>query len=207
MIPEHLIVPGSLIAAKGEGGALDTVQVQHVSGGISTLRFRTYQAGRVALQGESLDFVWLDEEPADFEVYTECLARITATNGCLIITFTPLLGMSSVSIRYRQEFSPDRTFVQMGIADIPPAKGDAPAEPDRGGGIPVYGHISVVDREKIVEGYPEHEREARSKGEPMLGEGRVYKTAEPEILAEIDPHTAPGYWRWGGGMDIGISHP
>ena len=203
MIPKHLFV-GDPVMAKGEGGAFDTIQVRHVSGGVSTLRFRTYQAGRVALQGESLDFCWLDEEPKDFEVYTECLARITATNGCLIITFTPLLGMSAVSIRYRQEFSPDRTFVQMGIDDIPPAKGDA-ASADSA--VEVYGHISVVDREKIVEGYPEHEREARSKGEPMLGEGRVYKTPEAEIIDEIDPYTAPAYWRWGAAMDIGISHP
>ena len=204
MIPKHLIVPGSIVAAKGEGQAFDTSQVRHVSGRVSTLRFRTYQAGRVALQGETLDFIWLDEEPSDFEVYTECLARITATNGCLIITFTPLLGMSSISIRYRQEFSPDRTFVQMGIDDIPPAKGDAAATDNA---VEVYGHISVTDREKIVEGYPEHEREARSRGEPMLGEGRVFKSPEAEILAELDPYTAPGHWRWGAAMDIGISHP
>jgi phage terminase large subunit-like protein len=62
--------------------------------------FRTYQAGRTALQGETLDVVWLDEEPAEYEAYAECLARITATGGMLLITFTPLRGMSEISIRW-----------------------------------------------------------------------------------------------------------
>ena len=38
--------------------------------GISTLKFRTYEAGREALQGATLDFVQCDEEPA-FDIYTE----------------------------------------------------------------------------------------------------------------------------------------
>src|SRR5262249_57472369 len=35
-----------IVLARGEGNAYDTIQVRHVSGGISTLRFRTYSAGR-----------------------------------------------------------------------------------------------------------------------------------------------------------------
>ena len=77
MIPKHLFV-GDPIAARGEGEAFDTIQVRHVSGGVSTLAIRTYKAGREALSGETLDFVWLDEEPPDLEIYSECLARISA---------------------------------------------------------------------------------------------------------------------------------
>ena len=62
MIPKHLFV-GDPTLARGEGNAFDTVQVRHKSGGTSTLRFRTYQAGRMALQGETLNLVWADEEP------------------------------------------------------------------------------------------------------------------------------------------------
>jgi phage terminase large subunit-like protein len=189
LIPRHLFV-GDPVMARGEGNAYDTIQVRHVSGGISTLRFRTYQAGRPALQGESLDYLWLDEEPADYEVYSECLARISGTGGCLAITFTPLRGMSEISVRYREQFSPDRTFVQMGLDDVPPD-----------------GHIKPEARASIIAGYPEHERDARSKGEPMLGEGKVYKTPESHILEGTDPTTFPTYWRWGYGMDLGVDHP
>jgi phage terminase large subunit-like protein len=133
LIPRHLLLPDP-IASRGEGGAIDTIKVRHVSGNISTLRFRTYDAGREALQGSTLDWLWLDEEP-DFEIYSELLSRISARpHGRLIITFTPLLGMSGISVRYRQEHSPDRTFVQMGIDDVPPARGDLDEGGDSGQG-------------------------------------------------------------------------
>jgi phage terminase large subunit-like protein len=189
MIPKHLIV-GDPILARGEGNAFDTVQVRHKAGGISTLRFRTYQAGRAALQGETLDLVWCDEEPELYEVYSELLARISATNGCLLITFTPLRGMSEISVRYREQFSPERTFVQMGLKDIP-----------------FDGHIPPQQRAAIIDGYPEHEREARVNGEPMLGEGKVYKTPEERIIEDSNWQQWPLYWRWGYGIDLGVDHP
>jgi phage terminase large subunit-like protein len=189
MIPKGLFV-GTPTLARGEGDAIDTIQCRHKSGGISTLRFRTYQAGRTALQGETLDFIWLDEEPDTLDVYAECLARITATNGQLIITFTPLKGMTGVSLRYREEHSPDRTFVQFGIDDIP-----------------ANGHIPPALRATIIAGFPEHEREARSRGEPMLGSGRVYTEPEQNIIEHSKPEYFPTHWRWGWGLDVGISHP
>jgi phage terminase large subunit-like protein len=189
MIPKAAFV-GDPVLARGESNAYDTIQVRHVSGGISILKFRTYQAGQAALQGETLDAVWCDEEPADHAVYSECLARVSATGGMLLITFTPLRGMSEISARYRNEFSPDRTFVQFGIDDVPPD-----------------GHIKPDDRRRIVAGYPDHERDARSKGEPMLGSGKIYQTPESEIIEDTDPSQFPSYWRWGAGMDIGIDHP
>jgi phage terminase large subunit-like protein len=189
MIPKDRFV-GEPVLARGETNAYDTVQVRHVSGGVSTLQFRTYQAGAMALQGTTLEAVWLDEEPADYAVYSECLARVGATGGMLMITFTPLRGMSEISLRYRNEFSPDRTFVQFGIDDVPPD-----------------GHIKPADRARILAGYPEHEREARARGEPMLGEGKIYRTPEADIVEDVNHLSFPTYWRWGYGIDIGIDHP
>jgi phage terminase large subunit-like protein len=189
MLPKDSFV-GNPVLARGESNAYDTIQVRHVSGGVSTLRFRTYQAGQMALQGESLDVVWLDEEPSDYAVYSECLARTSATGGMLLITFTPLKGMSEISARFRNEFSPDRTYVQFGIDDVP-----------------ATGHIAPDARARIIAGYPTHERDARSKGEPMLGEGKVYQTPEGEIIEDARPLEFPRYWRWGYGLDLGIDHP
>jgi phage terminase large subunit-like protein len=207
LIPKHLLI-GDPIMGRGESGSIDTIKVRHVSGDISTYRFRTYDAGREALQGATLDWLHLDEEPP-LDEYSECLARISArANGRLIITFTPLLGLSGISVRYRQEHSPDRTFVQMGIDDIPPAKDDFPDGGGSSGGVAVHGHISISEREKIVEGYPEHEREARSRGEPMLGEGRVYTAPEAALVEMENHHAWPSYWLWGWGWDPGGgTHP
>jgi phage terminase large subunit-like protein len=189
MIPKHLFV-GEPVLARGEGNSFDTIQVRHKSGGVSTLRFRTYQAGRTALQGETLDLVWCDEEPDLYEVYAELLARITATGGMVFITFTPLKGMTDVALRYWEEHSPDRTYTMMGIDDIPDD-----------------GHIPPAVRAAIIAGYPEHEREARSKGIPMLGSGKIYKTPEEQIIEDSHWSTWPLYWRWGAAIDIGIDHP
>ena len=49
--------------------------------------------GRQKWQGETLDFVWFDEEPP-FDIYMEGLTRTNASNGIVWLTFTPLLGMS-----------------------------------------------------------------------------------------------------------------
>jgi hypothetical protein len=101
----------------------------------------------------------------------------------LMITFTPLRGMTGISTRFREEFSPDRTCVQMGIDDVP-----------------AEGHIRPEDRARIIDGYPEHEREARSRGEPMLGEGKV--TRPPRVKSSrtrtrwISRSTGGGDMEW-----------
>lgn len=79
----------------GVPDALDSIVVQHTSGGVSTLGFKSYDQGRRKWQGETLDLVWFDEEPP-YAIYTEGLTRTNATKGITMITFTPLLGMSEV---------------------------------------------------------------------------------------------------------------
>lgn len=80
---------------QGIPDALDNIIVRHVSGGVSTLGFKSYDQGRQKWQGETLDGVWFDEEPP-LDIYMEGLTRTNATGGLTMITFTPLLGMSDV---------------------------------------------------------------------------------------------------------------
>lgn len=204
-IPKHLLVEDGIVLARGEGLAYDSIQVRHVSGGISTLRFRTYSAGREALQGVSLDVIWLDEEPPSLEIYMECLARITATRGMLLITFTPLRGMSAVALRFLNEPSPDRGYIVMSLDDIPDA--NSSGNSGQGDGIQHIGHISSADRAQIEAGYSANEREARISGRPAMGSGLVYQTPESLIIENVDPLSFPTHWRWGWGIDLGFDHP
>lgn len=93
------MVPKACLAAttrrQGVPHALDGALVRHVSGGNSMLGFKSYDQGRTKWQGETLDFVWFDEEP-DSEIYYEGLTRTNATGGMVYLTFTPLKGMSEV---------------------------------------------------------------------------------------------------------------
>lgn len=87
---------------QGVPNALDGIMVEHVSGGLSMLGFKSYDQGRTKWQGETLDFVWLDEEP-DHALYMEALTRTNATHGFVFLTFTPLKGMSTTVDSFVQE--------------------------------------------------------------------------------------------------------
>ncbi|HUR57285.1 MAG TPA: terminase family protein, partial [Opitutaceae bacterium] len=66
-----------------------------VQQGESVLAFKSYEKGRQKWQGETLDGVWFDEEPP-LDIYSEGRTRCQARRGIVIVTFTPLLGMSDV---------------------------------------------------------------------------------------------------------------
>lgn len=183
MLPKALISDVTL--ARTIGDAVDTVQVKHASGGISRIGFKAYEKGREKLQGETLDVVWLDEEPP-MDIYQECLTRTNATGGMVYITFTPLLGMSSVVRQfYPQPTSAYRHITQMTIDD---------AE-----------HYSPEQRAAVIAGYSAHERDARAKGIPILGSGRVFPVPESAIVCA--PFAIPKHYAQIGGLDFGWDHP
>lgn len=96
-------IPGADILdtwrSMGVPNALDSVTVKHVTGGTSTLLFKAYEQGRAKWQGDTLLGVWFDEEPPP-DIYTEGLTRTNATDGIVMLTFTPLKGMSDVVRMY-----------------------------------------------------------------------------------------------------------
>jgi phage terminase large subunit-like protein len=93
-IPKSRIL--DVVRGRGTANLLDTVTVRHKSGGVSSLGFKTYEQGREKWQGPTLHGVWYDEEPP-MEIYMEGLTRTNAVaNSRVILTFTPLLGMSDV---------------------------------------------------------------------------------------------------------------
>lgn len=57
------------------------------------IRFKSYEQGRRKFQGSAVDLIWLDEEPAK-DIYDECLARVARTGGQIILTMTPLMGLT-----------------------------------------------------------------------------------------------------------------
>ena len=91
--------------AMGVPNLLDNVQVKWGGGGdissVSMISFKAYEKGREKWQGPTVDGVWFDEEPPE-DIYSEGLTR--TNNGqrgqFAIITFTPLLGMSVVVMRF-----------------------------------------------------------------------------------------------------------
>lgn len=66
-------------------------------------------------------------------------------------------------------------------------------------------HYTPEQRAAIIASYPAHEREARSKGIPTLGSGRIFPISEDVIACEA-PKPGKG-WAYIGGIDFGWDHP
>lgn len=187
MIPKACLVDYG--RRPGVADALDYVVVRHGGGGDvqashATIGFRSYDQARTAWQGETLDFLWFDEEPPE-DIYSEGLTRTNATGGMVFVTFTPLKGVSGVVARFLMEQSPDRGTVTMTIDD---------AE-----------HYTPEDRERIAASYQPHERAARLRGEPVMGSGLVFPVDEASI--SVEAFAIPMHWVQIGGLDFGWDHP
>lgn len=66
-------------------------------------------------------------------------------------------------------------------------------------------HISATKRAEIIASYPPHEVEARTRGIPSMGSGRVFPVTEESITFRLfDP---PRHWPQIGGLDFGWDHP
>lgn len=62
-------------------------------------------------------------------------------------------------------------------------------------------HLTPESKAELAKSYPAHEIDARSKGIPMLGAGRIYPYAESEII--VEPFKVPSYWPRAYGLDVG----
>lgn len=84
---------GKSIARQGMPNGIDTIEVRHVSGGTSTIGFKSYDQKQAAFYGTAKHLVWLDEPCPDL-VYNECLIRTMTTGGRVVHTITPKEGLT-----------------------------------------------------------------------------------------------------------------
>lgn len=114
MIPADSIV--RCMPKMGVPDGVERIEVRHVSGGVSRLTLKTYEQGRKSFQGTEKHLVWLDEEcPQD--IYTECLLRTMKTTlfpgGIILLTFTPLLGLTPLVLEFMPHLKPVESLWQI----------------------------------------------------------------------------------------------
>ncbi len=189
-IPQKAIHPdGPSMRNCGIVGVADFVRVKHVTGDWSVCGFKTYEQGRKRWQGTGKDVLWFDEEPPE-DIYTEGITRTVNTkggqSGLVIVSWTPLLGDTEV-VLYYDSGSPL-------VYSITVTWDDAP-------------HLTEKEKAEMLLRYPEHERDARSKGIPMKGSGGVYNVNDDDIA--YDFFRIPSHFRRIAGIDFGIDakHP
>lgn len=192
MLPKHLL-HGNPKMKSGMSDAVEMQNVCHISGGISELWFMSVEQGRAAFQGDKVDVVWLDEEPKDAGVYSECLTRLRdpIKPGIIYSTYTPLLGLSDITLGFfpggcapRDGINPLNKFkfaLQIGVYDVP--------------------HLTPDYIERIKSSYSPHEWGARLHGNPSLGSGAIYPYPDEGIVC--DPFEIPCWWPRCYGFDVG----
>lgn len=184
------LIPGrSIVDIKksphGVPDSIETVTIRHEpTGRYSRLAFKSFDQGVDRWSGATLDYIHADEEIPE-DVHSEALTRLNVRSGLLLMTFTPLKGLSAVVTRLTQTRPEGSIVINMGIAD---------AE-----------HYTAEQRRIIIAGYPDHERDARAYGRPVLGSGAVFPIPEEWIVES--PIEIPAWWPRICGLDIGWDHP
>lgn len=105
LIPRNAIVQDSITWKAGVPNLIDTVSIKHASGGISELGLKSYEQGRGSFEGTERHVIWFDEEPP-LDVYGEAIMRTATTDGLVMITFTPLDGLSGVVLEFLPHMKP-----------------------------------------------------------------------------------------------------
>lgn len=170
----------------GVPGAFSSVVVKHTSGSLSTLHFKSYDQGRKVFQGTEVDVILLDEEPP-LDVYLECLTRTMTNNGIIMLTFTPLKGMSETVMSFfpdsdiREGEANGRFVVMAGWDDAP--------------------HLTEEAKQEMLAAYPPFMRLARSRGLPQMGAGVIYPVEQSRYV--IAPFALSDDWKRAYGMDVG----
>lgn len=186
-----LIPADKILTHESSGGttnAMRTVRVKHKLG-VATVQFWSYAQGQHAIMGDVVDWFHVDEEPRDQKIRPQLLTRTIngdkGRGGRGIYTFTPENGRTDLVIKFMDDPSKDQFFMQKGWSDAP--------------------HISPEKAQRLLESYPVHQRDMRSKGTPMLGHGRIYDLSEEFVTCPA--FEIPKHFYVIGGMDFGWDHP
>jgi phage terminase large subunit-like protein len=158
------------------------------------INFKTYEQGREAFQGDDLDLIWMDEE-CPFDVYQECIARITDRQGAILLTFTALSGYTRL---VSELWGTDNKNVKTALLTI-----------DKNPFMP------EAAKQQFKDNVSDDDRETRIDGRPHVKEGLIYKEFKAvhqiprfdylelvrkaphrwQLSEGIDPHTrTPHHW-------------
>lgn len=187
LIPKERIA--GWFSATGTSGAMREVRVKHSSGYESICQFWSYSQGQHALMGDSVDWYHIDEEPRDKSIFPQVLTR-TATGdkgqgGRGILTFTPENGRTELVVKF-MDTPAQGQYMQRATWD------DA------------Y-HLTQETKDQLLAGFPEWQRDMRTKGLPLLGAGLIYDIGNDAL--KCAPFECPKHWWIIDGMDFGFDHP
>lgn len=187
LIPLEKLDVSTMTDAKRASTPITSFRVLHANGGYSTVAFKSGEQGREAFQAAALDICWIDEE-VSAEIYNECQVRLMTRNGIMMVTFTPLKGLTDLvktffvdGIFKEGEVGDGKYVVRVSMQDVP--------------------HLDATAIKQLTASTPPFLRDARIHGIPALGAGAIYPVPESEFVIPSTP--IPEHWPRLYGMDVG----
>lgn len=188
-VPADCIIEDSIIRSPQTKGLVKDFKVRHVTGGETSVSLKAYSQGQHVLMGSSIDYIWIDEEPEDQEIYPQCVIRTATGNegkgGYVVLTFTPENGMTPLICQFVEDIKSGQYLQNVTWDDAP--------------------HLSEEVKEQLLAAIPEYQRDMRSKGVPILGSGVIFPVADENIT--VEPFQCPDHWHVLNGCDFGWDHP
>ena len=174
----------------GVKSVADTVIIEHVSGENVVIKWLTFEQGWRKWQSGDPKMILWDEEPDETvvdqkDILDEALTRLVRNDGIFMVGYTPLLGQTQLTEHFMDSNDPSVFYIGATWDDAP--------------------HMTQETRDRISKQYRATSVDARSKGIPMLGEGRIFDTSEAQFL--INPIPIAEHWARIKGIDFGIAHP
>lgn len=179
----------------GKDDCMERAIVKNAHGGLSQIEFKTYAMEQERFQSATLDVALMDEEPKA-GIYTEAVTRTATTGGLVLTGFTALKGVTPLIAHLLPEFAggvptdpevSNHWYTFIGWDDVPEAQ------------------FTAKDRRETMASYLPHEIDARTKGIPRLGSGKVWPVDERDIV--IPSFDVPDHWPRLNAIDPGYQDP
>ena len=171
-----------------KSGIIDQLHIKNVFGGISVIGFKSCDQGREKFQGNSLDFVWFDEEPPE-DIYRECRMRVMDKKGDIFGTMTPLKGLTFIhdEIYLNKGNSKEVWYEFMEWADNP--------------------YLDKEEVDSLTETLSNEQLESRRYGRFKASYGMVYPEFDEEVHVLKTPIKIPIEWQDNISIDPGLNNP
>ncbi len=218
LLHQDVIIKKAMLA--GVNGAVDYLHIKHKSGSVSSIYFKSYKQGREKFQGARCHLIHLDEEPP-YDIFSECKVRLSDVDGKghgrLILTMTPLKGYTELmayflefrstkkqedqnnTVRTLETFLQQEEIIKTSPEILVNGKWYIQASWDDNP------HLSEATKAQLRATLRPYELEAKEKGIPLVGIGKIYQVMDDEFL--IDPIEIKEHWHCVFGMDVGFFAP
>ncbi len=165
MIPKANIV--KIEAARGVAGSADFAIIRRDDGTLCQIFFRSYEAGRVAVQGiRANGGIYCDEMFNDEDLLGELLGRFAGVGGIFRLSATERFQQSTVASWFYED-PINRPIFAFSMDDIK--------------------RIPDEEKKAFLANLPEAERATRYYGQRFTGGGMVWSVPINDIMCDIDP--------------------